>query len=132
MVFSGCARNFNIARIVPGVTTTPMAINYLSEPSYLDKSSFNPRDEILIWDDVTIQANNDVVTAVHRKPANHEVSLQFWRQHYKASTQHFSKVQTGNIGAEHIWQLDLPQHGINVVYDETKDKVIKVIYYYVE
>jgi hypothetical protein len=132
LISTSCARRFNIARVTPGLTSTSQAIKYLSEPQYFDHSAFNSREEILIWDDVTLQTNDDVVTAVHRTPASHESSLQFWRQHYKQSTQNFSKVNNRFESGEHIWQLNLPQHGINVVYDESLDKVVKVIYYYVE
>ena len=132
LISTSCARRFNVARIVPGVTSTNQVIKYLNEPQYFDKSSFNGREEVLIWDDVTVQTDDDTVTAVHRMPASHETSLQFWRQHYKKSTQNFSKVSSRIDSGEHIWQLNLPQHGINVVYDENLDQVIKVIYYYVE
>ena len=129
---TSCTRRFKVAKVIPGKTTTSQALEFLDEPRYFEKSSFNRGQEVLIWDDVTIQAQNDLVTAVHRKPASHEASLQFWRQHYKASTQKFNRVKPRLENGEHIWQLDLPEHGINVIYDENIDQVVKVIYYHVE
>ena len=128
----GCTRQFQIARVVPGKTTTLQVIRYLDEPRMFNKSSFNQAEEVLIWDDVVVQMRDDLVTSVHRQPASHEKSLQFWRQEYKNDKQNFNKVSSRFASTEHIWQLDFPSKGVNVVYDETKDEVIKVVYYYVE
>tara|TARA_Y100000768_G_C23991267_1_gene693518 strand:+ start:11380 stop:11751 length:372 start_codon:yes stop_codon:yes gene_type:complete len=123
--------------VVPGKTDINQVRQYLGEPNItpeLASSSFNPHEEILIWEDVLVQLNKNenIVTAIHRQPASHEKSLQFWRQHFKGKVQKFQKVQTKFYAAEHIWQLDLPNLGVNVVYDESKDEVIKVVYYAVE
>lgn len=128
--FTGCTRQFHIARIIPGKTTDNDTVKYLGTPHEqgLQRSSFNSSDQILTWDDVQVQFKNHFVVAVHRTPAGHEESLQFWRQHYKESVQNFNKVKT-DFTSDHVWQLDLPQHGINVIYDETQDKVVKVVYY---
>lgn len=128
----GCSRQFSIAKVVPGKTSTAEAIKYLSEPDKYNKSSFNKNEEVLIWNDVLVQTNNELVTSVHRRPASHERKLQFWRQHYKDQVQNFNKVHTSPYDSDHIWQLDFPSKGINVIYDETQDQVIKVVHYYVE
>ena len=135
--FFGCSRQFQIARVVPGKTEIHDLRQYLGVPEVLtdqNSSTFNPNEEILVWKDVLVQVHKDenTVTAIHRQPASHEKSLQFWRQHYKNNVQNFSKVKSRFYSAEHMWQLDLPQLGINVVYDETKDEVVKVVYYEVE
>jgi hypothetical protein len=128
----GCSRQFQIAKVVPGKTSTLQAIKFLDEPDMYNKSSFNKTEEVLIWKDVVVQTKDEVVTSVHRSPASHEKSLQFWRQHYRDQDQNFNKVTTKFNSSDHIWQLDFPNKGINVVYDETKDQVIKVVHYYVE
>jgi hypothetical protein len=128
----GCSRQFKIAKVVPGKTSTLEAIRHLDEPDMFNKSSFNQSEEVLIWKDVVIQTKDELVTSVHRKPASHESSLQFWRQHYRDQTQVFSKVDSRHVQSDHIWQLDFPRKGVNVIYDETQDKVIKVVHYYVE
>jgi len=137
LTFFGCTRQFQIARIVPGKTEIHDVKEYLGVPEIMNdqiSSSFNPNEEVMMWKDVLVQIQKDenTVSAVHRMPASHEKSLQFWRQHYKNSVQNFSKVNSRFYSAEHMWQLDLPQLGINVVYDEAKDEVVKVVYYEVE
>lgn len=133
----GCTRQFQIARVVPGKTDLNEVRRYLGTPNLASEntsSSFNPHEEIMVWDDVLVQLHKDdnVVTAVHRMPASHEKSLQYWRQHYRGKVQNFRKVNTKFYAAEHTWQLDLPNLGINVIYDESKDEVIKVVYYEVD
>ena len=99
---------------------------HLGRPTSFDDSAGR---QTVRWNDVTIQARDEVIEVVQRAPAHYETSLQFWRQHYKSSPQRFEKVQAGVSFGEHLWQLNLPKEKINIVYDETKDKVIKVMYY---
>jgi hypothetical protein len=73
-----------------------------------------------------------LVTAIHRKPANHEVYLQFWKQHYQQEQTSFTQVKSEVNAQENLWQLNIPSKGINVIYDENSDRVTRVIYYAVE
>lgn len=129
LTMASCSRQFKIAKVVPGQTHVDTALYYLDEPVYAEHSTLGRGSQIYIWDDVSVQVSNEIVTAVHRKPAEHEETLQFWQQHYKNSIKKLVKVTNSYKTGEELWQLDLPQYGLNVIYDERNDKVIKVVKY---
>ena len=128
--FTSCSRNFKVARINPGTTYIDEAIGILDEPEIRDSSFASKGSTLYIWQDVSLQVNREeIVTAIHRSPANHEKSLQFWKQHYKEINTQFNKVSNGQ---SNLWQFNIPQKGINVIYDERADIVTKVILYEVK
>ena len=126
----GCSRQFHIAKLVPGQSYTYEAVDRLGDPDFTQFE--NPTQQVLVWDDVTIQAREDIITVVQRAPANYETKLQFWRQHYKNFPQKFSKIEKSAEAGEHLWQLHLPAQRMNIIYDETRDTVTEVMYYNVE
>ena len=123
----GCSRQFHVAKLIPGRSSIDDAIDRLGEPT--EASIDNPSYQKLLWRDITVQAREDIITVVQRKPASYEEKLQFWRQHYKGSPQSFSKVENTAQAGEHLWQLNLPNEHINIIYDESRDLVTKVMYY---
>lgn len=128
--FFGCSRQFKIARVVPGDTFIDQAVDILDEPDIAEKSSISPGHTVYIWRDVTLQVNRDeIVTAIHRKPANHEKTMQFWKQHYKDENTKFSSVNSQSNSKESLWQFDIPQRGMTAIYNENIDQVVKVILY---
>lgn len=129
LTLSSCSRQFKIAKVVPGQTHVDDALHLLDEPIYAEVSSLNKRAEIYIWEDVSVQVSEEMVTAVHRKPAGHEETLQFWHQYYKDDSKTFKKVSNSFDTGEVLWQMNLPNYGLSVVYDERNDKVIKVVKY---
>jgi len=129
LTITSCSRQFKIARVVPGQTHVDTALYILDEPIYAENSSLDSRSQIYIWEDVSVQVQNEVVKAVHRKPVSHETTLQFWQQYYKSSNKQLSKVMNSYETGEDLWQLDLPEYGLNVIYDERNDKVIRVVKY---
>lgn len=128
ILLTGCSRSFHVGRIKPGKSSIEDAIKRLNEPLVVKKSTFDPETEIFAWEDLTIQAKNDTVTAVHRKPASHEKYLQFWQQHYKDEQTIFGPINAGGL-KESLWQFNIPHRGINVIYNENNDEVVRVIYY---
>lgn len=128
MLVTGCSRSFHIAKIVPGKTSAQEVLHRLNEPLILKKSSYDPKTEIFAWDDVSVQVKNNVVTAVHRSPASHEKYMQFWKHHYQDENTNFKPVQDKG-SKESYWQFTIPAKGINVIYDEKTDEVVRVIYY---
>jgi hypothetical protein len=73
MSFFSCSRQFKIARIQPGQTYTDQAVKLLDEPDVAERSAINPNFQVYIWQDVSLQINNEeIVTAIHRKPNKHE------------------------------------------------------------
>lgn len=128
--FVGCSRQFQIARVVPGQTYVDEALDLLDEPDLAEQSTINHSHHVYIWRDVTLQINSqEVVTAVHRKPANHEKTLQFWKQHYQNDFTQFKKVNALGQTQESLWQFDIPQKGMSAIYDENLNEVTKVILY---
>lgn len=128
--FIGCSRQFQIARVVPGQTYADEALDLLDEPDVAEQSSISRSHQVYVWQDVTLQINNqEVVTAVHRKPANHEKTLQFWKQYYQNENTNFKRVQSLGKTQESLWQFDIPHRGMSAVYDENIDEVTKVILY---
>lgn len=135
----GCSRQFYVAKIVPGKTYLSDVIKDLGEANNVYKPSTNEaggKAQVLVWKDFSVQATDQdfdsVVTVVQRKPAAYESSLQFWRQQYKGTKQRFNKVQGRYDTGEHLWQLNIPNERINIIYDESKDKVVEVMYYYAD
>jgi hypothetical protein len=127
---SSCSRQFKIARVVPGETYIDQAVDILDEPDIAEKSSVSPRHMVYIWQDVTLQVDqNEIITAVHRKPANHEGSLQFWKQHYQDNQTSFNNINSQGNSQESLWQFSIPSKGMSVIYNENNDKVVKVILY---
>lgn len=128
--FIGCSRRFQIARVVPGQTYSDEALDLLDEPDIAEQSSINRSYAIYVWQDVTLQINQqDVVTAVHRKPAGHEKTLQFWKQYYQNENTEFKKVRPLGQTQESLWQFNIPHRGMTAIYDENIDEVTKVILY---
>lgn len=128
--FIGCSRQFKIARVVPGETYVDTAMYILDEPILAETSSINRSHQIYIWEDVTLQVNSrEVVTAIHRIPASHEKTLQFWKQHYQEEATSFKKVIPNTKSQDAIWVFDIPHRGMSAVYDENIDQVTKVILY---
>lgn len=126
----GCSRQFKIARVVAGQTYIDKAVDILDEPDIAEKSSLSSNHMVYIWRDVTLQVNNEeMITAVHRKPAAHEESLQFWKQHYQDSKTSFSSITPQRNSQESLWQFSIPEKGMSVIYNENNDKVVKVILY---
>lgn len=129
LTLSSCSRQFKIAKVVPGQTHVDDALHLLDEPIYAEVSTLGRSSEIYIWDDVSVQVKEEMVMAVHRKPASHEETLQFWHQYYKDKTKSFQKVSNNFDTGEVLWQMNLPHYGLSVIYDERNDKVIKVVKY---
>lgn len=129
LTLSACSRQFKIAKVVPGQTHVDDALHLLEEPIYAEVSTLDRRSEVYIWDDVSVQISNEMVTAVHRKPASHEETLQFWHQYYKDSDKSLEKVKNTFDTGEELWQMNLPHYGLSVIYDERNDKVLKVVKY---
>lgn len=128
--FLSCSRQFQIARIVPGQTYVDEALDILDEPDIAENSSLNRTHQVYIWNDVTLQINNqEVITAVHRMPASHEKSLQFWRQHYQDQNTNFKRVNSPGNTQETLWQFDIAHKGMSAIYDQNIDEVTKVILY---
>jgi hypothetical protein len=129
--FMSCSRQFKIARVVPGQTYIDTALNILDEPDDLaESSSISPSHQLYIWPDVTLQVDREeVVTAVHRKPASHEKTLQFWQQHYQENETSLKKIVPKHKTQDSIWVFDVPEHGMSAVYNENIDQVTKVILY---
>lgn len=127
--FASCSRQFQIAKITPGQTDLHTAVDVLDEPLTARRSTLSHGSEVYAWEDVTVQVEENMVKAVHRRPAGHEKTLQFWRQYFKDSHTIFGKVQDPNGASEALWQLNIPSKGINVVYDERSDQVVRVIKY---
>lgn len=132
LILSGCSRQYKVAKITPGQTTLDETFSLLDEPLVGDHSNFENGSEIYIWDDVSVQARDGIVSAVHRKPAGHEKTLQFWKQHYKDVETKLEPVQTQGAKGELLWQLTIPSQGLNVVYNERNDSVIRVTKYAME
>lgn len=128
--FISCSRQFQVARVVPGQTYADEALDLLDEPDVAEQSTIKAGNTIYIWRDVTLQINSqEVVTAVHRKPASHEKTLQFWKQQYQNDYTKFTKVKALGQTQESLWQFDIPQKGMSAIYDENIDEVTKVILY---
>ena len=128
--FIGCSRQFQIARVVPGHTYVDEALNLLDEPDIAEQSTISRSHAVYVWRDVTLQINSqEVVTAVHRKPASHEKTLQFWKQYYQNENTDFKRVQSLSKSQESLWLFDIPHRGMSAVYDENIDEVTKVILY---
>lgn len=119
-----CTRQYKIGKIIPGKTDIKTAINYLNTPLESKQSSFDQNSTFYNWKDISLIVKNDIVNSIHRNPANHEVYLQFWRQHYKEFGSEFKKTNTNSL-----WQLVIPDKNISIIYDENSDRVTKVIYY---
>ena len=125
-----CSRQFKIARVVPGETYIDRAVSILDEPDIAEKSSLSSNHMVYIWQDVTLQVNNEeIITAVHRKPAAHEESMQFWKQHYQDDQTSFNSILPKRNSQESLWQFSIPTKGMSVIYNENNDKVVKVILY---
>jgi nicotinamidase-related amidase len=130
MSFFSCSRQFKIARIQPGQTYTDQAVKLLDEPDVAERSAINPNFQVYIWQDVSLQINNEeIVTAIHRKPNKHEKTLQFWKQHYQDQETNFRRISSLERSEQLLWQFDIPKEGMSAIYDETIDEVTKVILY---
>lgn len=128
--FFSCSRQYKIARVIPGSTYIDQAVLLLDEPVISKNSSLTFDHKIYIWKDLTLQVNPDnLVTAVHRQPASHEKTLQFWKQYYKDTETDFYKISTDKSSQESLWQFTIPNKGMSVIYDENIDQVTKVILY---
>lgn len=128
--FIGCSRQFKIARVIPGQTYVDEALDLLDEPDIAETSSINSSHQVYIWQDVTLQINREeIVSAIHREPANHEKSLQFWRQHYQNENTSFEQVHSLSRTQASLWQFNIAHKGITAIYDENIDEVTKVILY---
>ena len=125
---SSCSRQFNLARIQPGKTHIAKAIDILDEPEITDNSLAHKGTTLFIWSDVSLQVDKEkLIQAVHRSPASHEKTLQFWKHEYKNINTEFQKTSSDNL-----WQFNIPSKGISVIYDEKIDTVTKVIFYEVK
>lgn len=128
ITFASCSRQYKIARVVAGDTYIADAIDILDSPTLTDKTYNDKGHTLYIWEDVSLQVNQEeVVTAIHRQPASHEKTLQFWKHQYKSENTQFNKVSSS--GQSDLWQFNIPAQGINVIYDERIDTVTKVIFY---
>jgi hypothetical protein len=126
--FTSCSRQFKVSRIQPGSTYIADAIDLLDEPDVTDNSLAHTGTTLFIWKDISLQVDKeDRVQAVHRSPAAHEKSLQFWKHEYKELNTQFNKISTNEL-----WQFNIPSRGINIIYDEKSDIVTKVILYEVK
>jgi len=129
LIFFGCSRQFKVARVIPGQTYIDQAVNILDEPDVAENSTLSRGHRVYIWRDVTLQVDQqELVTAVHRSPASHEKTLQFWKQYYKNTDTTFQKI-TNSQSQESLWQFDIPTKGMSAIYDENIDQVTKVILY---
>lgn len=132
LIFFGCSRQFKVARVVPGETFIDQAVHILDEPDVAENSTLARGHRVYIWRDVTLQVDHqDLVTAVHRSPASHEKTLQFWKQYYKDTDTNFKKITSSQL-QESLWQFDIPSKGMSAIYDENIDQVTKVILYEVK
>ena len=128
--FTCCSRQFKVARIKPGLTYIDEALNILSDPDLAENSTINTTHQVYVWSDVTLQVDNqEIVTAVHRKPASHEKTLQFWKHFYQNDNTSFQKMKSRHKTQESLWVFDVPHRGMSAVYDENIDEVTTVILY---
>jgi hypothetical protein len=127
---TSCSRERKVSRIIPGHTTINEALEWLDEPINVQTSGFATNEEVFIWKDLTIQVDRKIVKAVHRIPASHEKSLQYWRHEFKNEVSDLKKIDSQK--GEELYQLKFPYKGIDVVYNSKADEVIKVVYYEVE
>ncbi len=129
---SACSRQYKIAKIIPGNTSIQSALTLLDEPEVAEKSSLNSNFETFIWRDVSLHVHNSIVKTIHREPASHEKTIQFWKQEHKKIHTSFDKVSNQVNGQESLWKFNIPSKGINVIYNENLDQVTRVIYYEVQ
>jgi hypothetical protein len=128
LIFTSCSRQFKISRVTPGSTTIADAIEILSEPQLTDEFHVSSGTRLFIWKDVSLQVDKENrVQAIHRVPASHEESLQFWKHEYKNLNTHLKQISRSDL-----WQLDIPSKGLNIIYNEKSDTVTKVILYEVK
>lgn len=127
---TGCSRQFQLSQVEPGQTDVFTAVKILGDPEKSEVATETGNDEsskLYSWGDITLQARNDIIRAIHRSPAEHERSLQFWRQRYKDKASSLKKLAGDND--QERWQFSVPSKGISIIYDERSDHVLRVVRY---
>ncbi len=119
LTFSSCSREINLSRISPGDTKISEAIELLKKPVF--KS-----DKLYVWKDISLQIDsNEVVRSIHRSPASHEKSVDFWESQYREIKKESRKVTNAGVN---LWELTIPSKGINIIFDKKSHEVSKIIF----
>ena len=129
---TGCSRQFQLSQVEPGQTDVFTAVKILGDPEKSDvatEAGNGQSSKLYSWGDITLQARNDIIRAIHRSPAEHERSLQFWRQRYKDKASSLKKLDGESNTGEELWQFNIPSKGISIIYDERSDHVLRVVRY---
>ncbi len=127
LTITACSRQYKVSTITPGKTTVDQAIKILEAPISVKKSTLSEDAGLLYkWEDVSLQVKDNVVKALHRTPAAHEKSLQFWRQKYQQPN---NKLERLNSPGESLFRLNIPSVGLNILYNERNDQVVTVSEY---
>ncbi len=125
LLFISCSRDNSGSQLKPGLTTLNSLFENHDEPLNVIPAS-RPDQEIFVYENMSVQVDDQMVRAVYRNPASNEKNLQFWRHKYRTLEPSFKPVARTD---EQFWQLKYNQQGINIIYNSQLDEVVRIIEY---
>lgn len=78
---------------------------------------------------VSCQFKGNKSQGCHREPQPHERTLQYWRHQWKGLEQKFEPIADGGLHGPREFQLTAPSLGVAVVYDQSTDRIVRIMEY---
>ncbi|MDA8793777.1 hypothetical protein N9N67_11065, partial [Bacteriovoracaceae bacterium] len=83
LIMSSCQSDNKFSHIKIGVTNTSTALKALPNPKHINQVTHNVT--LYIWEDYSLQAENNIITHILRNPNKSEKWVQNWLQRYPYS-----------------------------------------------
>lgn len=125
---AGCAKSA-IDRAVPGVTTEAELNAALGQPSRVWTPAVRPEARLNEYNDgCTRQIEKGRMVSISCPPGPGESTLQSWRHQWVGHEQRFEPLPgTENSHGQRRFQFASKQAGMAVIYDESVDRVVRVV-----
>jgi hypothetical protein len=127
---AGCAKRGQ-DQVVPGKTDVNTLKATLGEPERVTSPAIRPKAQLYCYaDGCCYQAERNTVVGLACPPSHEEATLQYWRHKFQGQTQRFEEVvHERDAHGNRTFQFMSIQGKTTVIYDESRDRVVKVVRY---
>ncbi len=130
LLFISCFDQRKISDITPGKTSLKEVLTLYKDPIRIEQISENDEIEVFLWKEFSVQVSQKKITHVFRSPAGDEEHLQYWLHQF---SEHDLNVKNlGSDYGDHFVEMQFSNVGMNIIFDKTQQRVIRIITYEVK
>ena len=127
VLFTSCFDQRKISDITPGKTSLKEVLTLYKDPLRIEQVSEEGEVEVFLWKDFSVQVSQKKITHVFRSPAGDEEHLQYWLHQF---SEHDMNVKTlASDYGDHFVEMQFSNVGMNIIFDKTQQRVIRIITY---